>query len=222
MTQQDALNWINGEWRSSRFAKTIPGVGTGIDADNLYGFQCKDFANGFADFMGNPFGGGNAIALWNVAQPGWHKVNAPQPGDVFVRNYTSGGINYGDTGIVKSVSGNRITVVQQNLAGNLKVGSPPAETTYNQNIMLGYLRNDRIGDSMNPLTRPLIEQLFVAILHRKPDENDFKAWTGLPWTQLMDSLYHSDEWAIQDNALKHPSGGGQTGVVLAPGVYQVK
>lgn len=149
MTTQQALDWMNGGWRNSKYARTIPGLGLGIDVDKQFGFQCKDFANGFADFMGNPFGGGNAIALWLFGQPGWHKVGNPQIGDVFVRNYTAAdGVNYGDTGVVKEVIGNKVRVVQQNLAGNLLVGSPPAERVYDQSIMLGYLRNDNIGDGM--------------------------------------------------------------------------
>lgn len=145
MTTDDALAWINGGWKSSKYVRTIPNVGTGIDVDKLYGFQCKDFANAFAEYMGAPFTGGNAIVLWTVPQAGWHKVTQPQAGDVFVRNFFSGGVNYGDTGVVKSVGADTVRVVQQNLAGSLSYGSPPAETTYAKSIMLGYLRRDNIN-----------------------------------------------------------------------------
>lgn len=189
MTTQDALNWIDGGWRTSRYAKTIPNVGTGIDVDNLYGFQCKDFANGYADYVGNPFGGGNAIALWDVKQAGWRKVSDPQPGDVFVRNYTaSDGINYGDTGVVKSVNGSTVRVVQQNLAGNLNVGSPPAERTYNKSIMLGYLRNNSIGEEIVAKPSKAEVKSAAATYDRNLSDSEVDYYANNSWEVLLNAL----------------------------------
>jgi len=176
MTIQDGLDWINGGWQSSRFCKTLNGK-KGIDVDNLFGFQCKDFSNGYADYMGDPFTGGNAIVLWNIPQPGWHKVSSPQPGDVFVRNSILDGINYGDTGVVKSVGNGTVTVVQQNLVGSLTQGSPPAEHTYNQSIMLGYLRNDRIGaDMTQEQAYAVVSQIYRVATDVDPEPGQADYW----------------------------------------------
>lgn len=177
MTQQDALDWINGGWQASRFCTTINGK-QGIDVDGQYGFQCKDFSNGFADFMGDPFTAGNAIALWQVPQPGWTKVTTPQVGDVFVQNYTApDGINYGDTGVVKAVMGNVFRVVQQNLAGSLTVGSPPAERTLAISNMLGFLRNDRIGVEMTQQEAyAVVSQIYRVATDVDPEPGQADYW----------------------------------------------
>ncbi len=211
MTTQDALNWINGGWRSSRFARTIPVVGTGIDVDRLYGMQCKDFANGYADYMGAPFTSGNAIALWRVNQPGWHKVSTPQIGDVFVRDYISGGVNYGDTGVVKSVGNGTVRVVQQNLAGNLQVGSPPAEATYNQSIMLGYLRNNKIGEPV--ATDKLTKEDIIVIYDLAFEVDDWQvpqdiinAYVGKPLSGLLTQLHQDPSWLAHKESQGHTPG----------------
>lgn len=152
MTTQEALGWMQGGWRSSRFAKTINGL-TGIDVDGLYGFQCKDWSNGYADFLGDPFTSGNAIALWQLDQPGWTKVKDPKPGDVFVKNYVAGdGINYGHTGTVETLdpaNGGFWSWDQNYYNSSLTKGSPPARVFHRFSEMLGYLRNNNLGGDMN-------------------------------------------------------------------------
>lgn len=242
MTIQDGMNWINGGWQASKFCKTLNGK-KGIDVDNLYGFQCKDFANGYADYMGDPFTGGNAIALWNVPQPGWTKVSSPQPGDVFVRNAVINGVNYGDTGVVNSVGNGTVSVVQQNLAGNLNVGSPPAQHTYNQSIMLGYLRNDKIeGDMTQQEAYAVVSQIYRVATDVDPEPGQADYWAKRiqdnPATaaELAGALGGSDykgdpqfrykgRHYDADMVTKYEQGladGGGEATVLAPGKYQVK
>jgi hypothetical protein len=142
---------MKGDWHSSPYAKTISGL-TGIDVDGLYGFQCKDWSNGYAAFLGDPFTAGNAIALWQVDQPGWTKVSDPKPGDVFVKNAIIGGVNYGHTGTVESLdaaNGGFWSWDQNYYNSSLDKGSPPARVFHRFSEMLGYLRNNNLGGDMN-------------------------------------------------------------------------
>lgn len=187
MTTQQALDWMNGGWQASKYCKTIAGIGKGIDVDNVFGFQCKDFANGYAEFMGAPFSFGNAIVLWDVPQPGWHKVSTPQVGDVFVKDYVSGGVNYGDTGLVKAIEGSNVRVVQQNLAANLYFGSPPAERVVAQSQMLGYLRNDNIGEDMQP-TPKQAGDVYRFMTNAEISQKDLDFYITAPQT-IYDMIY---------------------------------
>ena len=89
-TKAKALKWINDS------------IGKRIDFDGYYGAQCKDSVNAYASYLGFPFTAGNAITLLQP-QKGWKQVKVPMPGDVFVMDYVSGGINYGHTGLVQTV-----------------------------------------------------------------------------------------------------------------------
>lgn len=140
------MDYANGGWKSSPYAKFIPGVGTGIDVDGLNGFQCKDFVDGYSRSLGIPFKTGNAITLWQP-QPGWTQEATPQPGDVFVRDAIFNNFDYGDTGIVTEVTPTGVKVVQQNLAANLSQGSPPAPFFWPFYAIKGYLRKE---ENMTP------------------------------------------------------------------------
>lgn len=142
------MDYATGGWRSSPYCKTINGS-LGIDVDELYGFQCKDFVDGYSRSLGAPFTSGNAFVLWYEPQPGWVKVGSPQPGDVFYRDAVFSGLDYGDTGIVTGVTQAGINVVQQNLAANLYVGSPPAVNFWPFEAIKGYLRKE----SMEKITK---------------------------------------------------------------------
>lgn len=175
MTQ---LEWINGGWRNDPKAKTVPGVGTGIDFDGLYYFQCMDFVLAYSKFLGAEFSHGNAIVLANP-QKGWQWTNSPQPGDVFVRNAVFNGINYGDTGCVTSVTSTGVNVIQQNLAANLQVGSPPAKAFWKFNQLIGYQR--RIGATM---TQDAIEKL-VSKIYRVATDIDATPEQANYWVERI-------------------------------------
>lgn len=134
------LDWINGGYIKSPHYKNLNGV-WGIDVDGLYGFQCKDFVNDYAIFLGYPFTAGNAITLWTVPQKGWIKVTNPQPEDVFVKNSISQGVNVGHTGIIQEVViGGFYSIDQNYLNPSPERGSPPARIFHTFSEVLGYLR----------------------------------------------------------------------------------
>ena len=208
MTTQDALNWMRGGWKSSRFAKTIPGVGTGIDVDGLYGFQCKDWANGYADFIGDPFTSGNAIALWQRNQPGWTKVSAPQLGAVFVKNYVaSDGINYGHTGTVDELVPERdgFYSYDQNVGANssLTVGAPPQRVFHKTSEMLGFLVNNKLGVDMNREQATYLAQR-IGLLAGMAEKDITASWLEYHANNIMadlnypaalaKQLYEGDQW----------------------------
>lgn len=131
ITQQTALAYINGGWRSSVHAKNIPAAGgVGIDVDGYYGLQCKDWLSDFALTLGAPFPAGNSIVLQQGAPAGWFYVDRPQAGDVALRDFIHEGVNYGDGVLVMSVSGNSMVVIGQNQINvSLTVGHIPTTTT---------------------------------------------------------------------------------------------
>lgn len=117
-TKKEAINWIKNA------------VGKGFDTDGLYGYQCKDLANAYSNYLGYPFKAGNAITI-KQPQKGWKKVSVPQPGDVFVMDYWAGGVNYGHTGLVESVEkGNFVSVDQNWYGANLYKGSKAARVRH--------------------------------------------------------------------------------------------
>lgn len=140
MTLAVALGWINNGWRLSIYAKQKSN-GLGIDVDGLYGFQCMDFVVAYSRFLGATFASGNAITLWTKPQAGWTQVASPQPGDVFVKDYFSNGINYGHTGCVQEVSPLGVYSVDQNwFYPSLTIGSPPARVFHPSGSVKGFLR----------------------------------------------------------------------------------
>lgn len=147
MTIQEALNYANGGWKTWKYAKTYRN-GTGVDVDGNYGFQCVDFVAAYAEYLGHPFRWGNAEALWTWKQdPWWQKVSSPQPGDVFVMWYSSGGVEYGHTGIVLWAGPNHFTSMDQNWrSSSLDIGSPPSKVDHDYSKIRGYLRPSIGGD----------------------------------------------------------------------------
>jgi len=60
-TQKEAINWVKSS------------VGKGFDTDGMYGFQCKDLVNAYANYLGLPVKAGNAKSLDSPSR-GWKKV----------------------------------------------------------------------------------------------------------------------------------------------------
>lgn len=215
MTQQEALDWANGGWQSSPYAKTET-AGFGIDVDGSFGFQCVDFVTAYADFLGTPVNGGqvlNAITLWND-QPEWSKVTTPQPGDVFVRDAVFNGVNYGDTGIVVEVKSSGVQVVQQNLKADLYHGSPPDSMFWSFGQLKGYIRSNNIGSFMNQdqaidLARTLRllagESVDEANSHVEDDANHIVA-DSLYATALAKQLYNGEWQNLANDATKYRQG----------------
>ena len=125
-TQKEAINWIKNA------------VGKGFDTDGMYGFQCKDLVNAYANYLGLPVKAGNAKSLDSPSR-GWKKVNTPQPGDIFVMDYWFQGTNYGHTGLVESVGNGVVNTVDQNwYNANLTRGSKAARVQHPQSNVRFY------------------------------------------------------------------------------------
>jgi len=206
MTVAEALAWMRGGWKSSPYAKTIPNVGMGIDVDGLYGFQCKDWANGYAAFIGDPFTSGNAIALWQRNQPGWTKSAVPKLGSVFVKNYVaSDGVNYGHTGTVDEITGDGFWSYDQNVGpkSNLTIGVPPQRVFHKNSEVLGFLVNNKLGVRMNREQATYLAQR-IGLLAGMSEAEITASWLEYHANNIMGDLnypaalckqlYEGDQW----------------------------
>jgi hypothetical protein len=250
MTTQDALAWIRGNWKQSPYAKVIDGK-LGIDVDGLFGFQCKDWANGYAFYLGNPFTSGNAIALWQLDQPGWTKVvGSPKLGDVFVKNFVANdGINYGHTGVVDEITATGFWSYDQNVVNySLTKGAPPARIFHKFTEMLGYLRNNNLGGSMIDETTAygMVSSIHRGITDTDPEPANADYWAkqfmanpakvidfanalgasdykGDPMFRYKGRHYSEDMTTAKKQAYDEGmADAGGTGTQLAPGKYIVK
>lgn len=165
MTEQDALNWLNGGWRSDKYAKTIASAGgLGIDQDGLYGFQCKDFANAYGIYLGAPLPAGNAIVLLQVVPDGWNVVQEdPQPGDLAVRHYIGAdGLDYGDVcAVLQSLGNNKYNFIGQNQTNvSLTIGHVPTTFIGTKQTFNRYLRRVYNGSmyTIKPIEPDLVRQ----------------------------------------------------------------
>ena len=113
-------------------------IGSRVDRDKIYWFQCVDWAKKFADESGFPITTyGNAIDLWKtwlwpnyikIANAGW---NFPKEGDVVIFSWPTkyGHICISDSGCTKT----KLNVIEQNAAtwnGDGKGGNAIRKHTY--------------------------------------------------------------------------------------------
>ena len=198
MTQQQALDWIKGGWKSDPKVTTINGA-LGIDVDNYFGHQCKDFANAYAVWLGHPLTAGDAITAWNVPQDPWYAKlpNTPdlvfQPGDIFVMSPNHIGL------VIEGANTSQFTSVDQNwFNSNSTVGSPPALVNHNYQHMLGVLRPQfNQGEIM--IDKDGVELLYEYGLFRVADHPGADGWVGQPYKDVVTALLGSAEHkAVQD------------------------
>lgn len=113
-----------------QFFIDLANAGMGVDKDGVYGYQCADVPSyAVKQWLGLDLWGNAIDLLDSAAENGLRVVYAGQeairPGAFFVMDYWAGGVNYGHTGLVIEVlDGGLVRTVEQNLAGNLEVGSP--------------------------------------------------------------------------------------------------
>ncbi|WP_261309213.1 CHAP domain-containing protein [Streptococcus suis] len=119
--------------------------GTGVDKDKMYGMQCVDVPSHAAKHWFGVDLWGNAIDLLDSAEQVGFEVHRmptsarPRPGAFFVKDYVAGdGVNYGHTGVIISVDGDIAQTVEQNLAGNLYVGSPAQYASQRISQLVGW------------------------------------------------------------------------------------
>lgn len=191
MTQSDALNWINGGWSQSPYAQQRS-YGLGIDQDGFYGFQCKDFVNAYAIWLGHPFTAGNARTLWEQPQdPWWIKTSDPHPGDVAVFKPNAGNGQAGHTSLVKSVGNGVFTSEDQNwINSNPDHGSPPSEVQHNLSGIYGFLR-PQLGDEMK-LTPAEVNQLAMIAWNRPATDTEKSVYPTLDAQETLQRVLTSD------------------------------
>lgn len=155
-TQANVISWLEGGWKESPYAVSYI-QGLGIDTDHLYGFQCKDLANAFADWLGHPLTPGDAYTAWTEPQDSfWEKVpyisgSVPQVGDMPVWRPEAYNGLAGHIDIVYKVNGSSsfISLAQNWLNASLIYGSPPRFVTHAYNLPLyGYLRPKLMEENM--------------------------------------------------------------------------
>ncbi|HEL2246022.1 CHAP domain-containing protein [Streptococcus suis] len=129
------------------YSKNLANARAGVDKDGAWGYQCADLSCFIVKNWCDVDLWGNAIDLLNSAEAQGIKVVTyapgikPKAGWIFVMHYVAGdGIDYGHTGvIVEDSDGNSMRTVEQNLAGNLNVGSPAQYHVRSMNGMVGFI-----------------------------------------------------------------------------------
>lgn len=143
----------------TQVAKWLDGsVGKRYNTDGVYGSQCVDLINAFADYCKNPRIRGNAKDLWANANPKYYQkiVNTlkfvPRVGDIMVWNGWRGN-PYGHVAIVKDANAITFKSLDQNwINANPNYGSPAAYVrhTYWNPSVIGVLRPRNIQNAPAP------------------------------------------------------------------------
>lgn len=130
-----------------RYAKNLADAGAGVDKDGAYGFQCADLPAFVTkrwrgiDLWGNAADFLNSAKSQGLTVVDYSSGIKPKAGWIFVMRYVAGdGVNYGHTGIVVEDSdGVTMRTVEQNLAGDLNVGSPAKYYRRDFSDMMGFI-----------------------------------------------------------------------------------
>lgn len=202
MTQQQALNWINGGWRKSKYKR-----GRGIDVDGFYGFQCMDLVMAYTLWLNNwrPYGNAKALATQPIPR-GWRRIKntpsfVPQAGDVAIWNRGSFA-RYGHTGLVKSANARTFKSLDQNwFNANSVNGSPPRVVSHNYNGFYGVIRPEfekvKKTRRKKMVNKGDLTNMYRALLGRNPDNTALKRFVGMDWGKVFYLIIHSKEWAAQ-------------------------
>lgn len=129
------------------YSRNLANANAGVDKDGSWGYQCADLTCYIVKNWKGKDLWGNAIDLLDSAKAQGLKVVPytpgikPKAGWLFVMHYVAGdGVDYGHTGvIIEDSNGITIRTVEQNLAGNLTVGSPARYHTRSLNGMVGFI-----------------------------------------------------------------------------------
>lgn len=224
MTQQQALNWLNGGWKSSPYAKTIPAAGgLGIDVDGIDGFQCKDFANAYGIYLSAPLPIGNAIVLSQKLAVGWNWTTSPQAGDLAVRNYVNAGVNYGDVVAILAVNSSSLSTIGQNqVHSSLTIGHVP---TTGINPINGFIKFIRYNyEETDMATKEQLQVLYGLAFPNQPLNNDWVAqWTGKNMSDALNTLRDDPSRQSYITRIINDAAAYEKGATpLQPGTYQVK
>lgn len=136
-------------------------IGSGVDNDQMYGFQCADIPAYISYHYFGKWLWGNAIDLLDSAKAQGFEVIyegdgvIAKAGDIFVMSVP--GSPYGHTGIViEDSDGYTLKTIEQNIDGNwdfLEVGGPARFNTRSYAGMVGYIRFPYGSDTSTPVQR---------------------------------------------------------------------
>lgn len=136
-------------------------IGSGVDNDQMYGFQCADIPAYISYHYFGKWLWGNAIDLLDSAKAQGFEVIyegdgvIAKAGDIFVMSVP--GSPYGHTGIViEDSDGYTLKTIEQNIDGNwdfLEVGGPARFNTRSYAGMVGYIRFPYESDTSTPVQR---------------------------------------------------------------------
>lgn len=202
MTPQQILDWPVTGYKLSPYFD-----GTGINTDGKWGWQCKDWANGYTYFVAGFIYPGDAIDLAAAHIPGfvWVPYTAGfvvKAGDLFVlgRPYgydASTGRYLGHTGIgLTGGTSYGFRSVDQNWNNaSLTHGSPPATISHTYSGFLGVQRpvaliNNSAGVPM--VDDNFLTAFFIDLFGVAPDANQKKTYIGRPLAEVYNELRNSD------------------------------
>jgi len=202
----------------AQFIATYTNQATDVDGVAADIGQCVQLVSLYCQKVLNvPYPNANAKDWWNnpVCLANFDQVAAGQPmlpGDIVVWG-ASNLINsplYGHIDICVSADANGFTGFDSNWGGvNNAQGQPVAhEVRHILTDVLGYLRIKE-KPAMNTdgvVNDDICNLVFVAVLHRHAAKVDLDAWRGHDLVDMINQLYHSQEWSDQGAVLANGSG----------------
>lgn len=187
-------------------------IGSGVDNDQMYGFQCADIPAYISYHYFGKWLWGNAIDLLDSAKAQGFEVIyegdgvIAKAGDIFVMSVP--GSPYGHTGIViEDSDGYTLKTIEQNIDGNwdfLEVGGPARFNTRSYAGMVGYIRFPYESDTSTPVQREGWIQDSVGWYFKNQDGTyPFNAWKNIDGNWFR---FNSDGYALENTWFKDDEG----------------
>ena len=179
-------------------------IGSGVDNDKMYGFQCADIPAYISYHYFGKWLWGNAIDLLDSAKAQGFEVIyegdgvIAKAGDIFVMSVP--GSPYGHTGIViEDSDGYTLKTIEQNIDGNwdfLEVGGPARFNTRSYNGMVGYIRFPYGSDTSTPVQREGWIKDSVGWYFKNQDGTyPFNAWKNIDGNWFR---FNKDGYALEN------------------------
>lgn len=187
-------------------------IGSGVDNDQMYGFQCADIPAYISYHYFGKWLWGNAIDLLDSAKAQGFEVIyegdgvIAKAGDIFVMSVP--GSPYGHTGIViEDSDGYTLKTIEQNIDGNwdfLEVGGPARFNTRSYAGMVGYIRFPYGSDTSTPVQREGWIQDSVGWYFKNQDGTyPFNAWKNIDGNWFR---FNNDGYALENTWFKDDEG----------------
>ena len=187
-------------------------IGSGVDNDQMYGFQCADIPAYISYHYFGKWLWGNAIDLLDSAKAQGFEVIyegdgvIAKAGDIFVMSVP--GSPYGHTGIViEDSDGYTLKTIEQNIDGNwdfLEVGGPARFNTRSYAGMVGYIRFPYGSDTSTPIKREGWIQDSVGWYFKNQDGTyPMNVWKNIDGNWFR---FNSDGYALENTWFKDDEG----------------